>query len=42
MNIGHTQFHTSNGYFKLVDALLQIHSFFFSHSTNTRLSVISS
>jgi len=29
--IGHTQSHTENGYFTLVDALLQIHSDFFSH-----------
>jgi len=35
-HIGHTQSHTSNGYFKLVDALLQIHSSFFSHSIKIR------
>jgi len=34
--IGHTQSRTNNGFAKLVEALLQIHSFFFSHSVNTR------
>jgi len=34
--IGHTQFHTKNGYFTLVNALLYIHSGFFSHSMKLR------
>ena len=34
--IGHTYFHTSNEVFKLVEALLEIHSSFFSHSIITR------
>jgi len=34
--IGHTHFRTSNGDFKLVEALLEIHSIFFSHSIITR------
>jgi len=33
-HIGHTR--TNNGYFKLVEALLQTHSCFFSQSTNVR------
>jgi len=33
-HIGHTR--TNNGFFKLVEALLQIHSCFFSQSTNAR------
>ena len=33
-HIGHT--HTNNGFFKLVEALLQIHSCFFSHSVKLR------
>jgi len=33
-HIGRT--HTNNGFFKLVEALLQAHSFFFSQSTNVR------
>jgi len=34
-HIGHTHFHTSNGAFKLAEALLEIHSSFFSHSIIT-------
>ena len=33
-HIGHTR--TNNGFFKLVEALLQTHSWFFSQSTNVR------
>jgi len=33
-HIGHS--HTNNGFFKLVEALLQTHSCFFSQSTNVR------
>jgi len=32
--VGHT--HTNNGFFKLVEAFLQIHSCFFSHSAKLR------
>ena len=35
-HIGHTQSHTKNGYFTLVNALLHIHSGFFSHSVKLR------
>jgi len=35
-HIGHTRSHTFNGYFKLVVALLYIHSGFFSHSIKLR------
>jgi len=33
-DIGHTP--TNNGFFKIVEALLQTHSYFFSQSTNVR------
>jgi len=32
----HSQSHTNNGFFKFVEALLQIHSCFFSHSVKLR------
>jgi len=35
-HIGHSQSHTKNGYFTLVNALLYIHSGFFSHSMKLR------
>jgi len=35
-HIGHTQSHTKNGYFALVNALLYIHSGLFSHSIKLR------
>ena len=38
-HIGHTR--TNNGFFKLVEALLQIHSCFFSQSINVRVLPIS-
>ena len=33
----HSQSHTNNEFFKLVQALLQIHSFFFSQSADDAL-----